>query len=63
MDMILRKLVGKDCVFYTSIAEMPSVEGRVTDVSNDWIEILWNGGYFLKEAACDSCQMYFKSRY
>lgn len=46
MDMILRKLVGKDCVFYTSIAEMPSVEGRVTDVSNDWIEILWNGGVF-----------------
>lgn len=44
MDMILRKLVGKDCAFYTSEKDMPTIEGRVTDVSSEWIEILWNGG-------------------
>ncbi len=54
MNTILKKLVGKECAFYTSIEDMPTVEGRVTDVDEDWIEILWNGGYFLKKAALDS---------
>ncbi len=44
MNTILKKLVGKECAFYTSIEDMPTIEGRVTDVDEEWIEILCAGG-------------------
>lgn len=50
MNNILKKLLGKDCVFYTSIEGMPTVEGRVTDVDEEWIEILCLGGVIPPES-------------